>query len=60
MTKFILPIVHLVDTEGPFQEPLEETFTQLKNYGLQIQPTKENLLKIQSGRLLPKNLKTKL
>lgn len=48
--KNILPIVHLVDTEGPFREPIEETFDQLRNtFGIDLEPTKENLKKIQNG-----------
>ena len=54
MKKNILSIVHLVDAEGPFSEPLDETFRQLKEFfGIELKPTKENLEDVQSGKDLP-------
>ena len=42
-----LDIVHLVDTEGPINEPLSLTFKRIKEiFGLQIKPSKKNLNKI--------------
>ena len=61
MKKYTLPIVHLVDTEGPFFEPIEETFDQLKNfYNINIKPTKENLSKIQKGDLVPSKYRNQI
>ena len=43
-----LYIVHCVDTEGPLHEPLSATFERLYElYSIRLDPTKENLLKIQ-------------
>ena len=42
-----LDVVHLVDTEGPINEPLTLTFKRIKEiFGLQIKPSKKNLNKI--------------
>jgi hypothetical protein len=41
------PIVHLVDTEGSFWEPIEETFKQLNDiYHIDLEPTEENLQRL--------------
>lgn len=45
-------IVHCIDTEGPFFEPLEETFFRIENlYGLKITPNKDNLLALSKGEI---------
>lgn len=44
-----LYILHCVDTEGPLYESLEETFKRLYDiFGIYLEPTKENLRKIQN------------
>ena len=59
--KNILPIVHLVDAEGPFSEPLNETFRQLKEiFAIDLEPTEENLEKIQSGQNLSADIREKV
>ena len=61
MRKNILPIVHLVDTEGPFFETLDETFRQLKEFfGIDLKPNDENLKKVQSGLNLPDEVLRKI
>ena len=46
MTKF-LPVVHMVDTEGPLNEPIKITFKRIYAlFGLKFKPTKTNLKKI--------------
>jgi len=53
----ILYIVHCVDTEGPLYESLPATFERLKNtFGIEMKPTKENLLKLKNGEGLPENI----
>ena len=43
-----------MDTEGPFSEPIKETFRQLYSlYGIDLEPTDENLKLVQSGESLP-------
>jgi hypothetical protein len=55
---YTLPIVHLVDTEGPFSEPIEETFKQLNDiFHIDVEPTEENLQRIQSGIGIPDDIK---
>ena len=45
-------IVHCIDTEGPLFEPIEATFERLREiFGLQIEPTFENLRKLQNGSI---------
>lgn len=58
----IVFIVHHVDTEGPLWENIEETFARLKNiFGLDIEPTYENLVKLQKGEIdLPPNQKQEI
>ena len=47
-----LYIVHCVDTEGPLHEPLDATFERLfEIYQVRLDPTKENLLKLQNKSL---------
>ncbi|WP_318401296.1 hypothetical protein [Photobacterium leiognathi] len=51
--KKILHIVHCIDTEGPLTEDLDATFERLKNiFKIELEPTKENLEKIQSGNIV--------
>ena len=46
MTDF-LPIVHLVDAEGPLNEPIQTTFKRIHAlFGLKIKASKSNLKKI--------------
>ncbi|PKD43235.1 hypothetical protein [Rhodohalobacter barkolensis] len=48
----VVYVVHSIDTEGPLYESLEATFERLeKIFGLQIEPTSENLRKIQNQKL---------
>lgn len=48
----VVYIVHCVDTEGPLYEAPEVPFTQIKKvFGIDIPPTKENLIKLQKGEL---------
>jgi len=49
MNKYTLPVVHLVDAEGPFWEPLEETFRRLKEiYHIDMVPSISNLRDLQA------------
>jgi len=42
-----LPVVYIVDTEGPLREPLKITFHRIyEMFGLRIKPSKKNLKKI--------------
>ncbi|MDO8603582.1 MAG: hypothetical protein Q7O04_07035 [Candidatus Omnitrophota bacterium] len=46
----IVYIVHCVDTEGPLSESLAGTFERLRQiFGVDIEATRENLLKLQKG-----------
>lgn len=46
----MLYVVHCVDTEGPLWESLDETFLRVKAiYGKDIEPTADNLHKLQNG-----------
>ena len=48
----ILYVVHCIDTEGPLKEPLVETFLRIEQiFGIKISPTRENLLKLQTGKI---------
>ena len=48
----VVYIVHCVDTEGPLREPIEETFVRINQiFGLNIEPSIENLKKIQQGAI---------
>ena len=53
MTNKIVYIVHSVDTEGPLYEPVEASFERLEEmFGIDnIEPTKENLKKLQNGEI---------
>lgn len=45
-------IVHCIDTEGPLYEEPKVPFEQIKNiFGIEIDPTRENLIKLQKGEL---------
>lgn len=45
-------IVHCVDTEGPLYETPSLPFEMIKNiFGFEIEPTRENLIKLQNGEL---------
>lgn len=45
-------VVHCIDTEGPLYESMEATFSRLKEiFGINLEPTKDNLLKIQNQEL---------
>lgn len=51
MSRPTLYIVHCVDTEGPLDETLQATFDRIAAiYGLNFEPTQENLLRIQAGQ----------
>lgn len=57
-SKKILPVVHLVDTEGPLDESLEETFRKLKAlYQIDLAPSQENLERVQRGESVPDEFK---
>lgn len=48
----VLYIVHSIDTEGPLYEDIGSTFKRIENiFGFKLEPTKENLSKIQDGTL---------
>lgn len=45
-------IVHCIDTEGPMYEAPEVPFEQLKKvFGIEIEPTEENLSKLRNGEI---------
>lgn len=45
-------VVHCIDTEGPLYEESTVPFEQIKNiFGIEIEPTRENLIKLQNGEL---------
>ena len=45
-------VVHCIDTEGPLYEEPKVPFEQIKNiFGIEIAPTRENLIKLQKGEL---------
>ena len=45
-------VVHCIDTEGPLYEEPVVPFEQIKNiFGIEIKPTRENLIKLQKGEL---------
>lgn len=53
-SKKVVYVVHCIDVEGPMKEPLDATFGRLKEedfIALDVEPTKENLEKLQSGEL---------
>jgi len=50
--KKLLYVVHCIDTEGPLNESLEATFNRLEEiFDIKLEPTKENLKKIQNKEL---------
>jgi hypothetical protein len=52
MPNGVLYVVHCIDTEGPLDESLEATFDRLRNiFGIDLEPTAENLAKIQAKEL---------
>ena len=52
MDNKIVYIVHCIDTEGPLYESLQEKFVFLKElYGVEIAPTRSNLLKLQQSEI---------
>jgi hypothetical protein len=56
VTNPTLYVVHCVDTEGPLDETLGATFERIKAiYGLDFEPTPENLLMIQGGQGVPRD-----
>ena len=49
----ILHIVHCIDTEGPLKENLKDTFKRLFDiYNIKLNPTKNNLQKIQNKKMV--------
>ena len=56
-----LPVVHVVDTEGPLNEPIKITFKRIRAlFGLKIKPTRKNLKKILNQKInLPLNANKK-
>jgi hypothetical protein len=52
MSEGIVQVVHCIDTEGPLFEPLSATFERLSYiFGIDLEPTKENLERLQRGDL---------
>jgi hypothetical protein len=48
----VVYIVHSIDTEGPLYEDIGSTFKRIENiFGLKIEPSRENLRKIQQKEL---------
>jgi hypothetical protein len=48
----IVYVVHCIDTEGPLYETPLVPFEQLKRvFGIEIEPTRENLIKLQNGMI---------
>lgn len=48
----ILHIVHCIDTEGPLDESLENTFERLRDiFGISLPATRENLKKLQNRQI---------
>ena len=51
-------IVYCIDTEGPLDESLDATFERLHQiFGISMQPTEENLLLLQTGKINHPNKK---
>lgn len=45
-------VVHCIDTEGPLYEAPVVPFEQIRNiFGIEIKPTRENLIRLQKGEL---------
>ena len=52
MERGIVYICHHIDTEGPLWENIEELFDRLDLiYGIKLEPTYENLEKLQKGEI---------
>lgn len=48
----IVYVVHCVDTEGPLYETPTVPFEQIRNiFGIEIEPSRENLILLQNGKL---------
>ena len=48
----VVYVVHCIDTEGPLYEAPEVPFEQIRKvYGIDIEPTEENLAKLRLGKL---------
>jgi len=61
MAKPTVHIVHHIDTEGPMCEPLDELFERIGSilgHPLNLEPTKENLKKLQSAEFVFVDAKT--
>ena len=44
--------MHCIDTEGPLYESIRETFKRLKSiFNIDIEPTRENLAKLQNKKI---------
>lgn len=58
----IVYIVHHVDTEGPLWENIEELFDRIKViFGIDIEPSQENLEKLQKGQIdMPLGIKEEI
>ena len=45
-------VVHCVDTEGPLNEKIGDTFNRLRSiFGIELEPTHDNLLALQESRI---------
>lgn len=62
MEKGIVYICHHIDTEGPLWEVISELFDRLKLiFGIELEPTYENLEKLQRGEIeVPEEIKESL
>ncbi len=50
--KNILYVVHCIDTEGPLDEKISDTFLRLKEiFNIELEPTQQNLKAIQESRI---------
>lgn len=59
MSDKILYVVHCIDTEGPLNETLDATFQRVKSiFGIDIEPSAENLKKLQHKQLSLNGLET--
>ena len=62
MEKGVVYICHHIDTEGPLWEVISELFNRLKLiFGIDLEPTYENLEKLQNGEIeVPEEIKESL
>ena len=62
MEKGVVYICHHIDTEGPLWEVISELFNRLKLiFGIDLEPTYENLEKLQNGEIeVPEEIKKSL